>query len=253
MINVTDYGLLPDNESFDNTPFFNSLVKSASSSWLYWPTGRYWFLTKPDPIRSYLRMTGDGINPSILQRAFEPMSLTDPFMDFRNSVTWEDLSVITAPGCNGGTGIQLKGLAASQSRIRNAIISQQVSDDGYWGVPLLLDGGGDALGIRGVFLENLEIFAATSHHIWGLGVHGLTLNYVQIYEAGAPRPNNPRADMCIQQTLEDPPLSGSHDVIVISRYFPQAWFYYTQNARLLTMDKTDLHVMSGCANILQLP
>lgn len=217
-MNALDYGFIPNDSNFDNTSKLNEFVTLETDAKLYFPKGTYYFNSLPTEIDRHLTILGDGLNKTGLVKNFSDGKL----FHATKTVIIEKMHIHTINGKNGGSAVYLEGLGASESVLRDLYIT---SPDGTtYGSPIVLYGGSEPLGIRDIFMENIECFAATSHILWGVNVKGLNMIGCQFYPAGG---NTNHI------TLQHYGNLKTENVMFITRYCEQAYLYNVQNIKVI--------------------
>jgi hypothetical protein len=228
------YGFTPGDPSFDNSVVLNNYVANVGADrTLHFPSGTYYFNTAPNTITKGLVIRGDGINNTSFIRNYTPSSYADALIHTTTPLVLENLGILAAT--EGGGAIKLDGLGASASVLRDLYITAQ--SGGNWAIPLTLISG-DPLGIRGVNIDNVELFAATMQLAWFVNVQGLTANF-NAYPAGG------TANHIVVQG------SGSYHssaVKINTRHLVTAWLYDTDNISIDTLGTTVNQ--QNCTNVV---
>lgn len=183
-LNVLDYGFVANDPLFDNTPKLNALISGlGTTSTIYFPSGVYYFNSKPNVINKKVRIQGSTMTDVVLVRNYTPSNYLDSLLHATDTVVIESLAIHAGQGTTGGGAIHLEGLGASASILRDLYITiQGGGSTANWEIPVTLYSS-DSLGIRGCLLDNVEVFAATTHSVWLVNVKGLTAR-VNAYPAG---------------------------------------------------------------------
>jgi hypothetical protein len=181
-INVINEGLRSDDPNFDNTPKFNELLdKIGAVRTLYFPSGAYYFNSRPKLITKNLVIIGDGINATSLIRNYNASDYNDVLIYTQRTITIERVGIIAASGTSRGGAIRIEGEFANSSVLRDLYITGQTG--GTFDIPLTL-WNNDNKGIRGCSIENVKLFAATIHLAWFVNVRGLSVKNLGAYPAG---------------------------------------------------------------------
>lgn len=239
MINVLDYGLIA-NPSFDCTPAWNALLANtvalAQSLRIYFPVGTYYFNSKPNIITTPLYIFGDGINGTALVRNYSAVDYNEGLLHSVSTLNVRDLSIHAGAGTAHGCAIMLDGLHCSSSMLDNLYITTL---GGTWDIAVYLTSN-DPLGIRGCYLNNLQLFASTIRGVWAVNVRGLTLR-VNVFEAGGG----------ISQILLQGSGTGGfcQNVQIETYYLTDLWLYNTQNVNIKAVGNTNLHQDPFCSGV----
>jgi hypothetical protein len=231
---ATDLGF-SNNPAHDNTPAWNALM-AGGPSWVIYP-GSYTFKTKPNACARNMRHEGVVVNNTAFVRDYAASGV-DPFIDLQATCSFERFGVFAKQGTEG-VGIQLTGIAASDSIVRDCYITTGATG-AMWGIPLCLTSGG-SLGIRGCYLENLELFAAKFHLLWAVNVRGLSLVDVNCYPAGG---------TVNHATIQHTGSYRSSDVHWITRYLEALYCYNSDEIKVRSNSPATI-IQSGCSDVGQ--
>jgi hypothetical protein len=181
IINVIQQGLKPNDPNYDNAPWFNKLVANIGTvQTIYFPSGIYYFNSRPNVITKPLVIRGDGVSSTNLIRNFNGRNHDEALIHTQRTIYIEKLAISARAGTSHGGAIRLDGRLASESVLRDLYITGQ--SGGTFDIPLTLYSN-DKLGIRGCLIDNVELFAATVHIAWFVNVRGLTAK-LNAYPAG---------------------------------------------------------------------
>ena len=235
-ISATDLGFSSD-PAIDNTPAWNAAIAAGGPDCIYL-NGLFRFKTRPNPILRPMRMEGANLNLSCLYRDYQPLTLTEPFIEARATFHLEKTS-FNAPSGGQGIGLQFTGLAASGSVYRDGYISAAAG--AHWAIPLSLQSS-DSLGIRSCCIDNVELFAATTHILWLCNAQGLTMQGVDCYPAGG---------TVSHATIQGQAGYRSAAINWTTRYLAQAYVYDTDNMTITGISPASLSI-NNSTNIRQL-
>jgi len=222
-----------NDAGFDNTPAWNNLVSSGDNSVYF--NGQFTFKTAPNGINRVMHIVGNGVNGTTFYRDYEPVTLFEPFIKSTKALHMQGIGVIAKQG-QGGVAVELSGLTASASTLRDLYISAQVGAN--WAIPLKV-WSDDPLGIRGVFLENIELFAATLHGFWFVNVQGLTAG-VQYYPAGG---------TVSHAVIQHFGSYRSASIDLVTRHLVSLYIYGTDNAVIKSINGTNIITSSDSTNV----
>lgn len=223
-INALDYGFVKNDANFDNSIILNQFIADTTlqSNQLCFPQGDYAFKTQTDEIDRRINIKGVGVGGTRLQRYY-----VGPLLHATSTVIIENMTIHVLGGNNGSFGVHLKGLGASASVLRNLYITS--TDGSTYQAAVYIDGENQTLGIRGVYMEQIEAFASTSHNIWLQNVKGLVANGIQTYLAGG----------TVQHIIiQDRSGFRSDSILITTRYAPTIYAYNSDNIKVLTAATT---------------
>lgn len=222
-INVLDEGLRPGDPKYDNTPKFNELLdKLGPVRTIYFPSGAYYFNSRPKLITKNVVIVGDGINATSFIRNYDGGNYDEALIHTQRTIAIERVGILAASGTGGGGAVRLEGESASSSVLRDLYITGQPG--GTFAIPLTLYSIDDK-GIRGCNIDNVKLFAATLHLAWFVNVRGLTAK-LDAYPAGG------TVDYITVQGV-DAGLK-SDNVQIDTTHLVRMWVYTTNNLTLRT-------------------
>lgn len=234
MINAISYGFKSNDPAFDNSVIFNQFLSdpNRNDTELFFPAGTFYFLTQTNVISKTLNIRGCGPNNTNLMRSF-----SGNLVESTATVIIENFSIHAINKKNGAAAVQLTGLGASASILRNLYIT---SPDGTTYIAaVILNGGNQTLGVRGCYLEQIETFACTGHCVWMVNVKGLTLNSVQGYLAGG---------TVQHMTIQNIGSFRSSNILISTRYLPTLYTYSSDNIKVISAGGTAIS-NSGSTNV----
>lgn len=233
---ATDIGFSVDH-AFDNTPAWNAMIAPGGPSYVIFD-GAFSFKTQPKPVERPIRIEGIIVNQAALMRDYAPSNWLEPFLEFRATSALERMAIQVRQGTNG-VGIQFTGTSASDSIARDLYVTTGATG-AMWGIPLCLISS-EALGIRGCYLEDIELFAASMHIAWIVNAKGLTLSDVNCYPAGGSVNH-----ICIQHSGQ----YRTQDVDWKARYLDLAYVYSTDDCVFTTLRPVRISASQDCTNVV---
>lgn len=191
--NVIDFGLVGDGVT-DNTALFNTLIAaiptdSQSPITVYFPSGDYYFNSRPNNISSSIKFIGDGVSRTTLRRNFSPAGNSDGLFNFRegaNGSGVHDMAIISVTGTSGGCLISLVASATGSpdfSRFSDLYLTGDNSDT----FKIWIDGSArtsSPIGVRDTFISNSSIFGGATGSIYAKGAIALNLSNTDTFPAG---------------------------------------------------------------------
>lgn len=246
MINALNCGFVADDPAFDNTIKLNELAQTLDADkTVHFPSGNYYFNTRPSQITSKINMIGDGINGTAFIRNYTEPTADRGLLDITATCRIENISFHSGAGTSGGSAVTFRSPQASSSILRDSYITTLGTGGGTWACGIVLWGLGLELGVRSVLLDNVEIFACTSHLFWFVNARGCTARVngypspagfgcvshgtIQGAPSGLPAPNN---------------LWKSDNIQIQTRYLTALYAYDAVNLTVLGMNNTTI-VKSG--------
>ena len=221
-VNAVDYGFIPDDPTYDNTVKLDSFVQSdPDDTILYFPKGSYYFNSQPQIIDKGITIRGGGTNVTTFVRNYVPSSYSDNLLHFTRTAVVKNIAILAKT--QGGGAIKLEGLPASSSVLRDLYITAMTG--GNYAIPLTL-ASSHRLGIRGITIDNVELFAATIHGAWFQNVRGLTANF-QYYPAGG---------VVSHVVIQGSAGYRSSSIKINTRHLPFIYFYATDGAKINTLN-----------------
>lgn len=237
MINVLDYGIVADNIAIDNTPAWNNLIANIGADRdIYFPAGIYYFNSCPNIINKVVSVRGCGINATSLIRNFSTTNFDNALFHSTATFNLSGTGILAGTGTSGGSAILLNGLQASASTLRDLYITGQVG--GTWAVPLHLKSS-DPLGIRSVYIENVELFAATTCIAWMINPKGLTMSNVQGYPAGG---------TVGHMTIQHSGAIRPSNIDIRTRYLETLYLYNSDNVTITSTPSTVVN-QNNCTKV----
>jgi len=230
MINAKDIGFVPNDPNFDNTIKLNDFLTGTEDT-LYFPSGVYYFNTRPNTIGRPIEIFGAGINNVSLVKNYDESDLNKALLTATQTLNLHNVAIQAYKP--GGGAIRLEGLGASASILRDLYITGSTS----WQIPLTCISS-DPLGIRSLLIDNVELFAATMQIAWLVNLRGATIN-LNAYPAGGVTNH-----IVIQGT------GGyrSSNILFTSRYLETMWVYDTDNLTYTGLGSTVVN-QSNSSNI----
>jgi len=199
-------------------------------------SGAFKFKTRPDHIAR--KMFIDALPGSALVRDYPATTLAEPFIDIRKESRFRGFALHTNHGTNG-VALDVNGLYASNSIISELYITSKIPGV-MWAIPMALRSA-DPLGIRGVHVEHVELFAASHALLWLVNVRGLWLEDVNCYPAGG---------TVSHATIQHSGAYRSAAVKWSTRYLETLYAYNTDNMKIDRINPVAIS-QSGCTNITQ--
>lgn len=167
MLELTDYGALPDGS--DCTPALNAALAAATGSvrTIHIPAGEWAFLTQPNVFTMSQRLIGEGKHVTYLTYGLS----NSHFIRMQSSgAGLREVSLLAGAGTSGSVALHCftsddPSIGAGGNHvIEDVWITSKVG--ATWGIPLFLDGSARTTapaGIRTVSLRNVVVFNGT---IW---------------------------------------------------------------------------------------
>ncbi len=236
LVDATTLGFSTDPD-FDNTPAWNALIANGPDGVYF--DGKFYFKSQPDQNNRVLRIEGVGVNGTTFYRDFTPASQFDALISSTKALHMSGFGIIAVQGTDG-IAVELTGLGASASTLRDLYVSAQTGAS--WAIPLKL-WSDNVLGIRGVLLDNIELFAATVHGFWFVNVRGLTAG-VQYYPAGG------TVDHAVIQNNN---AERSSSIDFETRHLVELYVYGTDSMVFKSVNGTNVIVSPDSTNIRQIP
>lgn len=224
-----------NDSAFDNTPAWNTLVASGPNAVFF--DGAFYFKSQPNQIDRVLRIEGNGTNGTAFYRDYVPASTYAALIKTTKTLSMEKIAILAVQGTDGGA-VELNGLGASASILRDLYITAQTGSS--WAIPLKL-WSDDPLGIRGVLLDNIELFAATVHGFWFVNVQGLTAG-VQYYPAGG---------TVSHAVIQHNGAYRSSSIELNTRHLAKLWVYKTDRMILKSVNGTNM-ILNDTTNVRSL-
>lgn len=169
MIELTDYGALPDGS--DCTPALNAALAAAQGSirGIHIPAGEWAFLTKPNVMTKSQHLVGEGKHVTYLTFG---LSNSHFLVMYSDGCALKDISLLAADGTSGSVALHCVAAddpsigSGGNHTIEDVWITSKVG--ATWGIPLFLDGQAryaTPYGIREVSMRNVVVFNGT---IWAV-------------------------------------------------------------------------------------
>lgn len=234
-VNAIEYGFVPNNSAFDNSLILNQWVDNIGTErTIYFPSGNYHFLTKPDVIDKQIKIVGDGLSTTF-KREFQPTSWADALFYATATIHLDNFNII-ADIHDGGSAIRIEGGQADRSILSNLYITGAVDEVGVhpsgdtskvdtheWAIPLIVrratyNENGDAPGIRDTHINNVAVFNASLHLAWFVNAQGLTAIDFNAYQGGGTENH-----ITVQGLSTTERSSGIH---ILTRSIPVMYTYW---------------------------
>ncbi len=175
-VNATTFGFTPNDPSQDASIAFQTMLTSLGNErTVYFPSGVYYFNTKPPAITNGVTFIGDQNNTTTFKRMYTTTTVTDALIHAKATIVFERISINADGNTNGGAGILLEGNGAGYSIIRDMNINTEAGSS--WEVPLIAISYTGTIGIRNIHLDNLELFGGTIHSAWFVNVVGMVAEF----------------------------------------------------------------------------
>ena len=194
MIDVLKYGMISNDEIFDNTSIFNYIL-TLNDNKIYFPPGNYFFLTPPNPINKIIVIFGESMSNSVLIRKYQPLNEWDSFLRLTGSggSRIENLSILTDKTVKNGVGLTLDSQPTGESPDFTSIMNVNIShngnegNNGTWKRAMWLHGAQrqnlGPKGLRDINVQNVFLFASTHSSLEINSVHDAYL-LISCYPAG---------------------------------------------------------------------
>jgi len=168
-VNLTTYGGIPNESSYDNTPALNAALSERPCG-IYLPQGKWYFHTKPNDLTYPVQVVGDGFGCTYLIRSYAPQTDFEGLLTIRSlNCRISRLGIGAARSTAGASAIAVISDDATISGftvLEDIYISTDFpTPGGTWSYAVNIDGSARSsspVGARDIDLRNCSLFASTN-------------------------------------------------------------------------------------------